>query len=92
MKEYKTIIDVRTKSEFYGGHVENSINIPLNEVQARLDEIKAMPQPIMLCCLSGGRSGQATQFLQQFDVDCFNGGGWRSVEFAIENGELCLVD
>lgn len=92
MKEFKTLIDVRTPEEFDAGNVKNSINIPLNEVQERLEEIKSLPQPIMLCCLSGGRSGNATQFLESQSVDCFNGGGWKSVEFAIENGEVCWVD
>lgn len=79
----KTIVDVRTAAEFMGGNVPGSINIPLQEVQARLEEIKALPQPILLCCLSGGRSGQATQFLKQHGVDCSNGGGWMEVNAKI---------
>jgi phage shock protein E len=79
----KTIIDVRTPSEFNGGHVEGSINIPLYEVQQRLNEIKAMPQPIILCCASGGRSGQAAYYLSDQGVDCVNGGSWYSVQSEI---------
>jgi rhodanese-related sulfurtransferase len=82
----KTIIDVRTPSEFSGGHVEGSINIPLHEIQERLNEIKAMPQPIILCCASGGRSGQATHFLQGQGVDCENGGSWYSVQSELQAG------
>ena len=77
----KTIIDVRTPGEFMGGNVAGSLNIPLQEVQARLTEIKSMPQPIILCCASGGRSGQATAFLKQHGVDCMNGGSWLDVNF-----------
>jgi len=75
----KTIIDVRTPEEFMGGNVAGSVNIPLQEVQARLSEIQSMPQPIILCCASGGRSGQATSFLKQQGVDCMNGGSWLDV-------------
>jgi len=75
----KTIIDVRTPGEFMGGNVAGSVNIPLQEVQARLSEIQSMPQPIILCCASGGRSGQATSFLKQQGVDCMNGGSWLDV-------------
>ncbi len=39
MEDY-TIVDVRTHAEFMGGHVAGSINIPLNEVVDRADEIK----------------------------------------------------
>ena len=41
---FKTIIDVRTPAEFMGGHVAGSINIPLQEVQSRIQEIKAKAQ------------------------------------------------
>ena len=80
----KVIIDVRTPAEFAGGHVAGSVNIPLQEIQARLDEIKAMQQPLVLCCQSGARSGQATQYLRNQGVDCENGGGWLEVNYRIQ--------
>lgn len=80
----KTIIDVRTPAEFQGGHVAGSINIPLQEVQSRLEEIKAMKQPIILCCASGARSGSAAAFLKNAGVDCENGGGWMEVNYSIQ--------
>jgi phage shock protein E len=78
-----TIIDVRTPEEFAGGHVLGSINIPLNEIQMRESEIRQMEQPIILCCASGGRSGQATQYLRQKGIECTNGGGWMEVNYRI---------
>ncbi len=77
------VVDVRTPEEFMGGNVPGSINIPLNEVQERVAEIKALNGPLILCCLSGGRSGQATGFLQAQGVNCYNGGGWMDVNFAV---------
>ncbi len=79
MKNNKTIIDVRTPMEFMGGHVTGSINIPLNEIPQRVEEIKKMESPIVLCCASGGRSGQATSFLRNMGIDCTNGGSWLDV-------------
>jgi phage shock protein E len=73
-----TIVDVRTPREFVGGHVAGSINIPLSEVVARIDELKSM-QPLVLCCESGGRSGQATNYLLEQGLDVVNGGGWSSL-------------
>lgn len=72
----KTIIDVRSPGEFMGGHVEGSINIPLQELPERLDEIREMEQPIVLCCASGMRSSNGTAFLRQNGVICENGGSW----------------
>ena len=77
----KAIIDVRTPQEFMGGHVTGSINIPLQEIQQRLDEIKSLQQPIILCCASGNRSGQATAFLKGCGLDCENGGSWMDVNY-----------
>lgn len=79
--EVKTIIDVRTFAEFSGGNVAGSLNIPLQEVAHRLDEIKALSQPIILCCASGNRSGQAANFLKNQGVDCENGGSWLEVNY-----------
>lgn len=80
-----TIIDVRTPAEFRGGNVLGSINIPLQEIQERLDEIKSLPQPIVLCCASGGRSGQVTAYLKTLGIKCENGGGWMDVSYKYQN-------
>jgi len=75
-----TIVDVRTEGEFEEGNVQGSINIPLHTVIEKVEELKAM-QPLVLCCLSGGRSGQATAFLQAQGFDnVHNGGGWELVD------------
>ena len=80
-----TVVDVRTRTEFSGGNVAGSINIPLNEIQERFEEIKSLHQPIVLCCASGGRSGQATHFLKSMGIDCENGGSWLDVNYQINN-------
>jgi rhodanese-related sulfurtransferase len=82
IKEKKgTIVDVRTTEEFNGGNVLGSINIPLQEIDKRLNELKSFKQPLVLCCASGGRSGQATQYLLQQGFECFNGGSWLDVNY-----------
>jgi phage shock protein E len=85
MKKNKSVIDVRTPVEFMGGNVVGSLNIPLNEIQDRVEEIRQMPQPIVLCCASGNRSGQATSFLCSIGIDCENGGSWLDVNNMLNN-------
>ncbi len=85
MESKLTVVDVRTIEEFRGGHVAGSINIPLQEVVARVEEIKALPQPIIFCCASGGRSGQATQYFKSLGMDCENGGSWLDVNYQLNN-------
>lgn len=72
----KTFVDVRTPEEYAGGHVPGAINIPLDEIQARLDEFKDMPKPLVAYCRSGARSGMATSILRQAGIqEVINGGG-----------------
>jgi len=33
-----TVVDVRTRAEYMGGHVAGSVNIPLQELVERIDE------------------------------------------------------
>ena len=80
-----TVIDVRTTEEFMDGHVAVSKNIPLNEIPERLDEFRAIEPPLVLCCLSGGRSGQAVQFLQANGIKCQNAGSWMDVNYALNS-------
>lgn len=76
-----SIVDVRTPAEFLGGHVVGAINIPLQEIPQRLDELKNFQLPLVLCCASGIRSAQAHGFLTQQGIQCVNGGSWQDVNF-----------
>ena len=74
------ILDCVTFHPFPLGSIEGSTNIPLGQVPNRIDEFKAMKKPLVLCCLSGGRSGQAVDFLAANGVEeIYNGGGWNMV-------------
>jgi rhodanese-related sulfurtransferase len=80
------IIDVRTPAEYSGGHVAGSINIPLDEITTRIDEIKQHGKPVVLCCASGMRSANATSILSRMGVaDCYNGGSWLDVNYYCNN-------
>ncbi len=75
-----TLVDVRETWEYAMGHVEGSINIPLGEVFARLDEFRQMSKPLVLFCVSGNRSGMAQAFLKAQGLqDVYNGGAWQTV-------------
>ena len=78
-----TVIDVREPWEFEMGHVEGSVNIPLGTVPNKVAELKSMSKPLILCCASGNRSGQATMFLNGSGIaDAYNGGSWMTVNSA----------
>lgn len=75
------LIDVRQPMELeLEGAVEGAVNIPLATVPLKLEEIKEMKGPKVIFCRSGGRSGQACQFLQQNGIEeLYNGGGFMEV-------------
>ena len=80
------VVDVRTPMEYSSGHVVGSVNIPLNELPQRMGELKGIDKPIVLCCASGMRSGQATQFLAQSGfANVTNGGSWTDVQYQLMN-------
>jgi phage shock protein E len=84
IKEYlengAIVLDVRTKIEWDQGHCNGAKHIVLNLVPLQIDEIKSWNKPVIAVCLSGGRSGQAAQFLKNNGVDVINGGPWQNVD------------
>lgn len=58
------IIDVRTPTEYAAGHVDGALNLPLDRFVDAYEQVAPdKRQAIVLYCASGGRSGQAVQFL-----------------------------
>ncbi len=84
LKEGATVIDVRSSWEFADGHVDGALNIPLDEIPQRIEEIKELNSPLLLYCQSGNRSGMACGILQQFGIaKVHNGGGLANMRIAL---------
>ena len=58
------LLDVRTPEEFAQGHIPGALNIPVDQLRARLDEVGAKDRTIVLYCRSGRRSATAASMLQ----------------------------
>ena len=60
------LLDVRTPLEFAAGHIAGAINIPHEQVPARITELVAHKErDIVIYCRSGMRASQAARTLQQ---------------------------
>lgn len=57
------VIDVRTAGEFSGGHFPGALNIPVDQISARLSKLGDPSKQIVLYCHSGMRSGSAKRIL-----------------------------
>ncbi len=56
------LLDVRTPGEFSRGHIPGSVLIPMNQIQANLEQIPR-DKKIIVICATGARSGAVTDFM-----------------------------
>jgi phage shock protein E len=78
------IVDVRTPEEYQAGHIKTSINIPLNQLGNYIHEFKKKGKPVITCCRSGMRSGNAKNLLSSAGIEAYNGGPWNLLEQKIK--------
>lgn len=75
-KDKVILLDVRTEEEYITGHIPNSVLIPLDELEERLNELSELDTKIIVYCKSGTRSTIACEILVQAGyVDVYNLGG-----------------
>lgn len=73
------VVDVRTRAEFASGHAGGSVNIPLDQLEARLSELDK-DRPVLVCCATGSRSAFAKSVLQAAGfANVHNAGPWQRV-------------
>lgn len=72
--ENLNIIDVREVDEVSAGKIPGAVNIPLGLLEFRMHELDKSTEYIMVC-RSGGRSGQACQFLDSHGYKIINMAG-----------------
>ncbi len=75
------IVDVRTVAEWENdGHANCSVNIPLDQLETRIGELKK-DQKVVLVCRSGNRAGKAKELLEGVGfTQVENKGAWQNIE------------
>lgn len=87
LKDQPTLIDVRTPSEFSSGSVPGAINIPLDQVSARINDLKGKSN-VVVFCRSGNRSSMAKDILVKAGISkVVNGGTWQNVRDVIQSNQ-----
>lgn len=85
IKQGAIILDVRSKSEYAGGHIRGSVNISVDALSDNLNKLKDKSKPIITCCASGMRSASAKSILKSNGfTQVHNGGGWQSLKHKIK--------
>lgn len=81
------LVDVRTPEEFFSGHISGSVNIPLQVLNQRMDEIPR-DIPVVLYCRSGNRSAEAARLLERAGYSrIYDLGGviaWRAAGYPLQ--------
>jgi rhodanese-related sulfurtransferase len=85
------VIDVRTTEEYTAGHIPGAVNIPFDEVAARISEVEA-PHGVALYCMVGPRARKGeTALLANGHSSVFHleGGlaAWKEAGYPVEEGE-----
>ena len=83
-----TLVDVRTPKEYAVGTAEGAINIPLEEMGARWQELKGK-ENIVLFCRRGIRAGKAQDILKIHNITAVNG---KTVEHVKSLQKVNLAD
>jgi len=85
------IVDVREPHEYAKAHIENSLNIPINKFDKRLEELeKYRDKTLIITCQTGTRSPQACKKLTKAgfeNVYTLSGGmqGWQDLNLPIRH-------
>ncbi|MBR3610784.1 MAG: FAD-dependent oxidoreductase [Oscillospiraceae bacterium] len=83
-----TLLDTRTEWEFNRGHIEGFMNIPVDELRERIDEIPK-GDPVYVICQSGLRSYIACRILKGYGFNAYNfAGGFRFYDAVMNDRRL----
>ncbi len=87
-----TLLDVRTPAEYARGAITRFLNIPVDELRERLDELDPT-KPIYVACQVGLRGYIAARLLIQRGFDVYNlSGGYRLYDSIFGNAEYAKKD
>ncbi len=65
------VVDIREEVDWKAGHIAGAINIPIDELKQRLDELPSQGTPLVICCTQGLRASGAAYILKE--------SGWRKL-------------
>ncbi|PRP65652.1 rhodanese-like domain-containing protein [Nonlabens agnitus] len=79
LQEGATLLDVRFASEYNSGHISKSVNIPLQSLDEKMDQLDK-DKPIVVYCAMGGRSTIAAAKLKSRGFRVIDGRSIKSIK------------
>jgi rhodanese-related sulfurtransferase len=68
------LIDVREPNEYATGHVKGAINVPLDDLPARVEDVPDA-EPVYVICQAGNRSSRGADILIDLGYQAVSVGG-----------------
>ena len=84
LREGATLLDVRSSSEYNSGHIEKSLNIPVQSIDQKIADLDK-DKPIVVYCAMGGRSTIAAAKLKSRGYRVIDAGGIKNVRKQIKD-------
>ena len=86
--ESVTLLDTRTPTEYASGNIKGFVNIPVDELRERIDEVEK-GKPVYVICQSGLRSYIASRILEANGFEVYNfSGGYRFYDAVVNDRAL----
>ncbi len=63
------LVDVRAPREFAAGHLPGALNVPVDEVKRRSDELRQIDHPLVIYCSAGVRCHKAAKILRRAGIE-----------------------
>ena len=88
-REKGVVVDVCSADEFAQSHIKGAVNLPLDELEARLSKtVKNKSTPVIMVCAAGARSKRAQAIAQKLGyekVHSLHGGlkAWKEANLPI---------
>jgi rhodanese-related sulfurtransferase len=84
------LIDVRSPEEYSEVHVDEAVNIPVENIVNHIDEIDSFKTVVTICWKGGGRSAKASEILRNLGYEkvqylCNGTSGWLETAKSINN-------
>ena len=81
------LLDVRTCQEYVGYHPEGALNVPYEELDTRIEQIKSWQKVIIIFSKYGRRSAMAVRKLKLKGIQAIDAGSQDNIDIALGNDE-----
>jgi rhodanese-related sulfurtransferase len=69
-REKAVVVDVCGADEYAQGHIKGAVNVPLDQLEVRLDKaVKNKSTPVIMVCAAGARSARAQTLAQKLGYE-----------------------